>query len=167
MENYLGCNLVGEKESSKIINEVNLFRNRYYIKNQLHNPNILVHPNFEKPFILISNPSNKVIEHVLLQEVYGEVRPILFGRRVLSNTEQRYSTTDKELLSIYFAFKKCEFYFVVYTDHKPLILLKTFKALVDKRICSINYQENINTVIRYIPGTEKVVSGFISRTIKK
>ena len=81
--------------------------------------------------------------------------------------EQRYSSTDKELLSIYFAFKKCEFYFVVYTDHKPLILLKTFKALVDKRIRSINYQENINTVIRYIIGTEKVVSDFISRTIKK
>ena len=28
MENYLGCHLVGEMESSKIINEVNLFRNR-------------------------------------------------------------------------------------------------------------------------------------------
>ena len=28
MENYLGCHLVGEMESSKIINEVNFFRNR-------------------------------------------------------------------------------------------------------------------------------------------
>ena len=143
-----------------------------YIKNQLRNPNILVHPNFEKPFILISDASNKAIGHVLLQEVEEELRPVLFGGRVLSDTEQRYSTTDKELLSIYFAVKKCEFYlvghkFVVYTDHKPLIFLKTFRALVDKRIRWINYLENINTVIRYIPGKENVLSDFILRTIKK
>ena len=41
----------------------------------------------------------------------------------LSDTEQCYNTTDKELLSIYFAVKNCDFYlvgnkFVVYTDHK-------------------------------------------------
>ena len=124
------------------------------------------------PFILILDTSNKAIGHVLLQEVTGELRPVLFGGRILSDTEQRYSTTDKELLSIYFAVKKCEFYlvghkFVVYTDHKPLIFLKTFRALVDKRIRWINYLENINTVIRYIPGKENVLSDIISRTIKK
>ena len=107
-----------------------------------------------------------------MQEVTGELRPVLFGGRILSGTEQRYSTTDKELLSIDFAVKKCEFYlvghkFVVYTDHKQLIFLKTFRALVDKRIRWINYLENINTVIRYIPGKENVLSDFISRTIKK
>ena len=104
----------------------------------------LVHPNFEKPFILISNASNKAIGHVLWEKVDGELRPIFFGGRVLSDTEQRYSITDRELLSVYFAVKKCEFYlvghkFVIYTDHKPLILLKTFRALVHKRICWINY----------------------------
>ena len=143
-----------------------------HIKNQLCNPNILVHPYFEKPFILISDASNKAIGHVLLQEISGELRSILFGGRVLSDTEQRYSTTDKELLSIYFDVKKCEFYlvghkFVVYTDHNPLIFLKTFKALVGKRICWINYLQNSNTGIRYIPGKESVLSDFISRTIKK
>ena len=42
-----------------------------YIKNQLRNPNILVHPYFEKPFILRSDASNKAIGHALLQEVTG------------------------------------------------------------------------------------------------
>ena len=32
MEDYLGCNLVGEMENSKIINEANLFRNRPWCK---------------------------------------------------------------------------------------------------------------------------------------
>ena len=54
-----------------------------YIKDQLPNPNILVHPNFEKPFILISDASNKAIGHVLLQEISVGLRPILFGGGVL------------------------------------------------------------------------------------
>ena len=95
----------------------------------------------------------------------------IFGGRVLSDTEQRYSTTDKKFLIIYFAIKKCEFYsvghkFVVYTDHKPLIFLKNVKALLDKRISWINYFENINPVTRYITRKENVLS-FISRTTKK
>ena len=40
-----------------------------YIKNQLSNPNILVNPNFEKPFILISDTNNEATGHILLQEV--------------------------------------------------------------------------------------------------
>ena len=32
-----------------------------YIKNQLRNPNIFAHPNFEKTFILISDASSRVI----------------------------------------------------------------------------------------------------------
>ena len=63
----------------------------------------------------------EAIGHVFLQEVHGELRPMLFGGRILSDTEQRYSTTVKDLLSIYFAVKKCEFYlvghkFLVYTN---------------------------------------------------
>ena len=66
------------------------------------------------------------------------MRPIFFGGRVFAGTEQRYSTAHKELLSIYLIIKKCEFVLVgqkivVDTDHKPLIFLKTFKALHDKR----------------------------------
>ena len=55
---------------------------------------MLVQPNFEKPFFLISDASNKAIGHVLLQELEGGLRPVLFCGRVLSDTEQRYSTTD-------------------------------------------------------------------------
>ena len=44
--------------------------------------------------------------------------------------------------------------FVVYTDHKPLIFWKTFKALVDKKIRWINYLENIKTDICGIPENE-------------
>ena len=86
-----------------------------YIKNQLRNPNNLVHPNFEKPFILISDVSNKA-------DVDGELRSVLFGGKVVRHRTMLYPYY-KELLSIYFAVKNYEFYlvghkFVVYTDRK-------------------------------------------------
>ena len=48
-----------------------------------------------------------------------------------------------------------------------MIYLKILKALVDERIRWINYLENINTFIRYIPSKENVLNDFISRTIKR
>ena len=40
MEDYLGRNLIGEMESSKIIHEVNVFRNRPLYSASRYNPNV-------------------------------------------------------------------------------------------------------------------------------
>ena len=96
-----------------------------YLKEQLRNAELLVHPNFEKPFILTTDASNKAIGFTLFQEVEGDLLPILYGGRALTKAEKNYCTTDKELLGCYFAVQKCEFYllgneYAVYTDHEPL-----------------------------------------------
>ena len=102
----------------------------------------------------------------------GKLVPIIFGGRVLTDPEKRYSTADKELLGVYFPVKKCEYYlighqYVVYTDHKPLVYLKAFKDTVNKRFRWIEYLESVNTVIRYIPSAENIISDYISsRNIK-
>ena len=106
-----------------------------------------------------------------MQERDGKLVPIIFGGRVLTDPKKRYSTTDKELLGLYNAVKKCEYYlighqYVVHTDHKPLIYLKAFKDIVHKRFRWIEYLESVNTVIRYIPGAENIISDYISRNIK-
>ena len=53
----------------------------------------LVHPNFEKPFILISKASNKAIGHVLWEEVDGELRPIFL-------VEESYQTQNNDIVSL-------------------------------------------------------------------
>ena len=108
----------------------------------------------------------------MTQEVDGFLRPIIYGGRVLTDTEKRYCTTDKELLAIYFAVKRCEYYllgnkFVVYTDHQPLTHLKAFKEIINKRFRWLLYLESVNTVVRYIPGKENILSDFVSRNIKE
>ena len=120
--------------------------------------------------MLTTDASNQAIGFALMQEFDGKLVPITFGGRILTDPEKRYST-DEELLGVYFAVKKCEYYlighqFVAYTDHKPLIYLKAFKDIVNKRFRWIEYLESVNTIIRYIPGAENIISDYISRHIK-
>ena len=142
-----------------------------YIKLKLEDPTLLIHPDFDKPFILLTDASALAVGFALTQEVDGCLRPIIYGGRVLSEAEKRYCTTDRELLGIYFAVKRCEYYllghdFVVYTDHEPLIHLKAFKEIVNKRYRWIAYLESVNIIVRYIPGKKNVLSDYVSRNIK-
>ena len=45
--------------------------------------------------------------------------------------------------------------------------LKTFKEIVNKRYRWIEYLESMNTVIKYIPENENIVSDYISRNIQE
>ena len=97
---------------------------------------MLVHPLFDRPFVIQCNASDKGIGFMLAQQHDDQLRPIMFGGRVLTDIEQSYATIDKELLACYFALKRCEIYilgndFIVYTDHKPLLCLSAFKDVLN------------------------------------
>ena len=92
---------------------------------------MLVHPLFDRPFVIQCDVSDKAISFMLAQQYDDQLRPIMFGGRVLTDVEQRYATIDKELMACYFALKRCKIYilsydFTVYTDHKPLSCLSAF-----------------------------------------
>ncbi len=142
------------------------------LKDCLSSKNLLVYPDTNKPLVIQTDASEKAIGFVLAQEEQGQLRPIQFGGRVLTDTERKYSVTDKELLAIFFAVKKCQVYvlgqdYVVYTDHKPLIYLNCFQDLISRRYRWIQYLEEMRTIIRYIPGKENVVADYFSRNVKE
>ena len=98
----------------------------------------------------------------------NQLRPIMFGGRVLTDIEQRYATIDKELLACHIALKRCEIYilfydFIVYMDHKPLLCFSPFKDVLNKRFQWIQYMKSLRTRLRYLPGNQNVVADFISR----
>ena len=105
----------------------------------------------------------------MLAQIHGEdLKPIHFGGRVLNQAERNYDPTNRELLGCYYAVMKCQIYvlgyeFYVYTDHKPLIYLRTFKDIIRKRYRWILLLEDIGTKILYLPGSENMVADFISR----
>ena len=83
-----------------------------------------------------------------------------------------YDTTTKELLAIYFCVKQNEVYlmnsnFIVYCDHKPLVNLKAFKNILSKRHRWIEYLEEMNVKINYLPGFKNIVADYLSRNLHK
>ena len=106
-----------------------------------------------------------------MQERGEQLGPVRFGGRALPKAGRRYCASAQEPLAVYFAVK-CEYFligikFKCYTDHTPLVHLKAFKSVVNKRYRWIQYLESLNTVILNILGQENVVSDYISRNVIK
>lgn len=89
-----------------------------------HDP-ILQYPDFSKDFILTTDASNFALGAVLSQGPNGNDKPICYASRTLTESEQNYSTIEKELLAVVWATKYFRPYlygrkFKIITDHKPL-----------------------------------------------
>ena len=129
-----GRNFVWSDESRKSFD---------YIKLKFRDPALLAHPIFDRSFVLQSYNSDKAIGFMLGQQHDGQLRPIMFGGRVVIDIEQRYAQKyeqriNKAVLTCCFALKRCEVYilgdgFIVCTDHKPLLCLSAFKDVLNKR----------------------------------
>lgn len=94
-------------------------------KTLLSNDPVLQYPDFSKEFILTTDASNVAIAGILSQGPIGSDRPVCYASRTLNDSEQNYSTIEKELLAIVWATKYFRPYlfgrkFKVLTDHKPL-----------------------------------------------
>lgn len=74
-------------------------------KTLLCNDPILQYPDFSKQFILTTDASNVALGAVLSQGSLGSDKPVSFASRTLNETEQNYSTVEKEMLAIIWAIK--------------------------------------------------------------
>lgn len=95
------------------------------LKQAITSEPVLQHPNFSERFILSCDASNVAISGILSQGKLGEEHPIAYVSRTLQPTETRYSTTEKEMLAIFWSIKQYRPYlygneFIVISDHKPL-----------------------------------------------
>jgi len=58
------------------------------------------------PILVETNASNYAVTAILLIYIGKEVYPIAFHSRILNSAELNYNIHDKELLTIYEAFRK-------------------------------------------------------------
>lgn len=120
------------KKNAKVIHNKEFLECFDKCKQLLVNAPILQYPDFEKPFILTTDASDVAIGSVLSQGTVGSDKPVAFASRTLSVTECKYSTIEKELLSIVWATKYFRPYlygrkFIIYTDHRPLTWIMSLK----------------------------------------
>ncbi len=106
------------------------------LKKALVQPPVLVYLMREGPFILSTDASDTGMGVVLEQEQEEEGRVvkkvIAYASKTLNASQQRYCTTNKELLAVVTAVELLKYYptgrhFTVVTDHASLTWLRNFK----------------------------------------
>ena len=137
-------------------------------RNLLCNDPILRFPDFNKPFCVTTDCSNVAAGAVLSQNFDGNDLPIAYASKTLSDTEQRYSTIEKELFAIMFALKTFRPYlygqkFTLFTDHRPLQWLFSLKDPNSKLYRWRLKLSDFNFTIVYKPGKSNYVADALSR----
>ncbi|GJW92640.1 reverse transcriptase domain-containing protein [Tanacetum coccineum] len=95
------------------------------LKKKLTEAPILIAPNWDQPFEIMCDASDYAIGKVLGQRIEKHFRPIHYASKTMTEAETNYTTTEKEMLAVVYAFEKFRSYLimnksVVYTDHSAL-----------------------------------------------
>ncbi|GJR85795.1 reverse transcriptase domain-containing protein [Tanacetum coccineum] len=95
------------------------------LKKKLTEAHILVSPDWDLPFEIMCDVSDFVVGAVLRQRKEKHFQPIHHASKTLSDAQTHYTTTEKELLAVVYAFEKSWSYLVLskpiaYTDHSAL-----------------------------------------------
>ena len=139
------------------------------LKNAMLSPPILSFPNKFGKFILHTDASGFAIGSVLCQIQHGEERVIAYGSRKLSETEQRYGVTRKEMLSVVFFVKQFKHYlwgvpFEIRCDHQALVpMLKTATEGSQQFYRWKAELDQYDFEIKYVKGSVNVLADAMSR----
>ncbi|GJW46097.1 reverse transcriptase domain-containing protein [Tanacetum coccineum] len=95
------------------------------LKKKLTEAPILIAPDWDQPFELMCDASDYAIGAVLGQRIEKHFRPIHYASKTMTEAESNYTTTEKEMLVVVYAFEKFRSYLImnksiVYTDHSAL-----------------------------------------------
>ena len=122
---------------------------------------LLAYPDFSEPFEIHTDASHTQLGAVISQKG----KPIAFYSRKLKPEQTRYTTTERELLSIVETLKEFRnillgHKIVVHTDHQNL----TYKTFNTERVMRWRLiLEEYGPELRYIKGTHNVVADALSR----
>ena len=138
------------------------------LKSRLISAPILSYPDFSKPFVIVADASDVGIGAALLQKGPRRLMPIAFASKVLSDTERRYSVTEREALGVTWALRKfrdiCFGYKVtVFTDHQPVTNLFRNRNLTGKLARWFLQVQEFEPEIKYIPGPRNTIADALSR----
>nr|GEW25701.1 reverse transcriptase domain-containing protein [Tanacetum cinerariifolium] len=95
------------------------------LKRKLTEAPILIAPDWDMPFELMCDAGDYAIGEVLGQRQDKHFRPIHYASKTMTEAESNYTTTEKEMLAVVYAFEKFRSYLImnksiVYTDHSAL-----------------------------------------------
>lgn len=138
------------------------------LKEALTTAPIVQPPDWKLPFELMCDASDFALGAVLGQRKEKALHVIHYASRTLDDAQVNYTTTEKELLAVVFAFDKFRPYLVgnkciVYTDHAAIKFLLNKKDSKPRLIRWVLLLQEFDVEIRDKKGAENMVADHLSR----
>jgi hypothetical protein len=138
------------------------------LKSDLVSAPIIQSLDWSQPFEIMCDASDYAVGAVLGQRKEGRVYTVYYANETLNEAQLNYTTIEKELLAVVFAFEKFRSYIVnskviVYTDHAAIKYLLAKKDAKPKLIHWILFLQEFDVKIRDKKGVENVVDDHLSR----
>ncbi|GJZ96882.1 reverse transcriptase domain-containing protein [Tanacetum coccineum] len=138
------------------------------LKRKLTEAPILIAPDWDLPFELMCDASDFAIGAVLGQQKNKHFQPIHYASKTMTEAQAHYTTTEKELLVVVYAFEKFRSYLVlsksiVYTDHSAIKYLFAKKDAKARLMRWILLLQEFDVEIRDKKGAENLAADHLSR----
>ncbi|GJZ99732.1 reverse transcriptase domain-containing protein, partial [Tanacetum coccineum] len=138
------------------------------LKKKLTEAPILVVPDWNLPFELMCDASNFAIGAVLGQRKTKHFQPIHYASKTMTEAQIHYTTTEKEMLAVVYAFEKFRPYLVlsksiVYTDHSALKYLMNKQDAKPRLLRWVLLLQEFDITILDKKGSENLAADHLSR----
>ncbi|GKA74614.1 reverse transcriptase domain-containing protein [Tanacetum coccineum] len=138
------------------------------LKKKLTEASILVAPDWDLPFKIMCDASDYAVGAVLGQRKTKHFQPIHYASKTMTDAQAHYTTTEKELLAVVYAFEKFRPYLVlsktiVYTDNSALKYLLSKQDAKPRLLRWILLLQEFDVIIRDKKGAENLAADHLSR----
>ncbi|KAL4312854.1 hypothetical protein GQ457_01G019910 [Hibiscus cannabinus] len=142
------------------------------LKQKLVTAPIVEPPDWKLPFELMCDASDYAVGAVLGQRKGKIFHPIYYVSKTLNDAQVNYTTTEKEMMAVIFAFDKFRSYLIctkviVHTDHSAIKYLLSKKDAKPRLIRWILLLQEFDIEIIDRKGTENQVADHLSRLENK
>nr|GEV33965.1 reverse transcriptase domain-containing protein [Tanacetum cinerariifolium] len=129
---------------------------------------LLIAPNWDQPFELMCDASDFDVGAVIGQRIEKHFRLIHYASKMMTEAEANYTTTEKEMLAVVYAFKKFRSYLImnksiVYTDHSALKYLFAKKDAKERLLRWILLLQEFDFKVIDTKGAENYAADHLSR----
>ncbi|GJV25158.1 reverse transcriptase domain-containing protein [Tanacetum coccineum] len=137
-------------------------------KKKLTEAPILVAPDWDLPLEIMCDASDYAVGAVLGQRKTKHFQPIHYASKTKTDAQAHYTTTEKELLAVVYAFEKFWPYLVlsktiVYSDHSALKYLLAKQDAKPRLLRWILLIQEFDVIIRDKKGAENLAADHLSR----
>ncbi|GKB51682.1 reverse transcriptase domain-containing protein [Tanacetum coccineum] len=138
------------------------------LKKKLTEAPILIAPDWDLPFELMCDASDFAIGAVLGQRHEKHFKPIHYTSKTMTEAESCYTTTEKEMFAVVYAFEKFWSYLIlnksiVYTDHSALKYLFAKKDSKARLLRWVLLLQEFDFDVIDTKGVENLASDHLSR----